>query len=83
MLEFKKSHKREEIHYNQAAQHSMRKCLKEKKALDKIRDVMQSLKENAKVAKYQVKESKEKILIILRKKLDERAEKMKKEVDKV
>ena len=54
-----------------------------KKALSKICEVMKSLKENAKMAKDQVKENKEKILKILEEKLDERAEKMKKEVDKV
>ena len=54
-----------------------------KKALNKICEVMKSLKENAKTAKDQVKENKEKILKILHKKLDERAKKIKKEVDKV
>ena len=60
-----------------------KKLSKGKEALGMIRDVMTSLKENAKMAKDQIKENKEKILMILRKKLDERAEKMKREVGKV
>ena len=54
-----------------------------KEALRKICEVMKCLKENARTAKDQVKENKEKMLKILEEKLDERAEKMKKEVDKV
>ena len=45
-----------------------KKLSKGKEALGKIRDVMNSLKQNAKMAKDQVKENKEKILMILRKK---------------
>ena len=60
-----------------------KKLLDGKEALNKICEVMKSLKENAKMAKDQVKKNKEKILKILEEKLAERAEKMKKEVDKV
>ena len=59
------------------------KLFEGKKALNKICEVMKSLKENAKMAKNQVKENKEKILKILHEKLDERGEKIRKEVDKV
>ena len=54
-----------------------------KEALRKICEVMKSLKEDAKMAKDQVNENKEKILKILEEKLDERAAKMKKQVNEV
>ena len=60
-----------------------KKLSKGKEALGKIRDVMKSLKEIAKMIKDQVEENKEKIIKILEEKLDERAEKMKKEVNMV
>ena len=54
-----------------------------KKALNNIREVMKSLEKNAKTAKDQIKEQKEKILKIVAEKLDERAKKLKEEVDEV
>ena len=54
-----------------------------KEALNQICEVMKSLKENARMAKDQVKENKEKILTIVKEKLDEREKNMNEEVDKV
>ena len=53
-----------------------------KEALSNICEVMKSLEKNAKTAKDQIKEQKEKILKIVAEKLDEKAKKMK-EVDEV
>ena len=52
-----------------------------KKALNKICEVMNCLEKNAKSAKDQVNEQKEKILKIVAEKLDEKAKKMREEVD--
>ena len=54
-----------------------------KKALNSICEVMKSLEKNAKTAKDQIKEQKEKILKIVAEKLDEKAKKMNEEVDEV
>ena len=54
-----------------------------KKALNNICEVMKSLEKNAKTAKDQIKEQKEKILKIVSEKLDEKAKKMNEEVDDV
>ena len=54
-----------------------------KKALNNIREVMECLEKNAKTAKDQIKEQKEKILKIVAEKLDEKAKKMNEEVDEV
>ena len=54
-----------------------------KKALNNICQVMRSLEKNAKTAKDQIEEEKEKILKIVSKKLDETAKKMNEEVDAV
>ena len=54
-----------------------------KKALNNICEVMKSLEKNAKTAKDQIKEQKEKIIKIVSEKLDEKAKKMNEEVDKL
>jgi tripartite motif-containing protein 2/3 len=54
-----------------------------KKALNNICEVKKSLEENAKTAKDQIKEQKGNILKIVAEKLDERAQEMNEEVDKV
>ena len=54
-----------------------------KEALNNICEVMKSLEKNAKTAKDQIKDQKENILTVVARKLDERAEKMNEEVDKV
>ena len=54
-----------------------------KKALSNISEVMKSLEKNAKTAKDQIKEQKQKILKIVAEKLDEKAKKMNEEVDEV
>ncbi len=54
-----------------------------KEALNSICEVMKSLEKNAKTAKDQIKEQKENILKIVAGKLEEKAEKMNKEVDEV
>ena len=54
-----------------------------KEALSNICEVMKCLEKNAKTAKNQIKEQKEKILKIVAEKLDEKAKKMNEEVDEV
>ena len=54
-----------------------------KEALNNICEVMKRLEKNAKTAKDQINEQKEKILKIVTEKLDEKANKMKEEVDEV
>jgi tripartite motif-containing protein 56 len=54
-----------------------------KEALNKICEVMESLEKNAKTAKEQLKEQKENILKIVTENLDERAEKLNNDVNKV
>ena len=54
-----------------------------KEALNNICEVMKSLEKNAKIAKDQIKEQKENILKTVAEKLDERAEKINDDVDKV
>ena len=59
------------------------KLFEGKNAMDNICKVMKSLEQNAKTAKDQIKKQKESILKILTEKLDEKAEKMNGEVDKI
>jgi chromosome segregation ATPase len=59
------------------------KVSKGKEALNIICEVKKSLEKNAKTAKDQITEQKEKILKIVSEKLDEKAKKMNEEVDKM
>ena len=59
------------------------KLFEGKASLTNIWEVMQSLQQNAKAAKLQIKEQKENILKAVAEKIDEKARKMYEEVDKV
>ena len=72
---------REELQANRT---TLREKLSEgNEALNNIGEVMKTLEKNAKTAKDQIKEQKENIMKIVAKKLDEKAENMNGQVDKV